>query len=230
MTLIKRLAVFCLVAFFSFSSLAVSVGERRALSVPKGADENMHQLVHYLTDNMLDKTEQAKAIAVWISSHIAYDHDANASYRIATQKSGQTADEVFKNRIGICLGFSELYERMLHLAGIKSEKVYGFVIESAPTLIKAKSMVKKEKIGHVWTKVRILGKEPLYVDTTWMARGTFGGGKRGRTEQARKREIRQNKRENKSYTHSMDYFDFSYSDLMKKNEYRFSSGRQLIKK
>ena len=227
--MIKRF-LFLLVLFFSATSLAVSVGERRAMTAPQGLSDNMPMLVHHLTDNMFDKTEQAKAIAVWIASHIAYDHDTNATYRIATQKSGQTADEVFKNRIGICVGFSELYEKMLRLAGIRSEKVYGFVIDNAPTQTKAKIMVKKENIGHVWTKVHIPGRQPLYVDTTWMARGTFGGGKRGRTEQARKREIRQNKRENKSYTHSLNYFDFTYSDLMKQGEYRFTSQRQLIKK
>ena len=228
--MIKKYLLLCMILFCSCAALAVSVGERRAMTTPKGVEDNMHRLVHHLTDNMFDKTEQAKAIAVWIASHIAYDHDANAAYRIGTQKNGQSADEVFKNRIGICVGFSELYEKMLHMAGIKSEKVYGFVIDSAPNQTKAKIMVKKEKIGHVWTKIYIPGRQPLYVDTTWMARGTFGGGKHGRTEQARKREIRQNKRENKAYHHNMNYFDFTYSDLMSQGEYRFTTQRQLIKR
>ena len=225
----KRL-VFLFLLLFAGVSFGSSMAERRASMVPRGVDENMPRLVHYLTDNMLDKTDQALAIATWIASHIAYDYDANATYRVATPKSGQTADEVFKNRIGICVGFAELYEKMLQMANIKSEKVYGFVVEAAPTQTKAKMMVKKEKTGHVWTKIHIPGRKPLYVDVTWMARGGFGGSKRTRSEQARKREIRKNKRENKSYEYSQEYFDFTYPDLMQQGEYRFTTQRQLIKK
>jgi len=228
--MIKKIVCGLAVVLVALNAWAVSVGERRAMTVPKGVNESMPRLVHYLTDNIADKTEQAKAIAVWIASHIAYDHDQNSTYRISVQKAGQSAEEVFKNRIGICAGFADLYERMLSMAGIKSEKVYGFVIESAPTQTKAKIMVKKEKIGHVWTKVHIPGKKPLFVDTTWMARGGFGGGNRRRSEQARRQEIRQNKRENKSYNHSMAYFDFSYPDLTQQGEYRFTTQRQLIRR
>ncbi|MBR6412913.1 MAG: transglutaminase domain-containing protein [Alphaproteobacteria bacterium] len=227
--MIKRFLFLC-VLFFSCGVFAVSMGERRALSIPKGQDDNMPRLVHHLTDNIPDKTEQAKAIAVWIASHIAYDHDLNSTYRIASSKAGQSGDDVFKNRIGICSGFSDLYEKMLRQVGIRSEKVYGYVVENAPTQTKAKLMVKKEKIGHVWTKVHIPGRLPLLVDTTWMARGSFGGTKKRHSEMARKREIRQNKRENKSYAHNMKYFDFDYADLMNQGEYRFSTMRQLIKK
>ena len=208
----------------------MSVGERRAVSVPKNYETNMNQLVHYLTNDINDKTEQAKAIAVWIATHVAYDHDANAAYRIGTHKDGQAAADVFKNRVGICLGFSELYEKMLKLAGIKSEKVFGFVVEKSPSKIKAKKDVKHEDIGHVWTKVTVPGRPVLNVDVTWMARGKFGGGPRKKTEFARKREFRKNQRENRTYQHDMAYFDFSYSLLEQRGEFRFDSKRQAIKK
>ena len=228
--MIKKIIYLLSVLLFSFNVSAMSVGERRAVSVPKNYETNMNQLVHYLTDSINDKTEQAKAIAVWIATHVAYDHDANAAYRIGTHKNGQAAADVFKNRVGICLGFSELYEKMLKLAGIKSEKVFGFVVEKSASKIKAKKDVKRENIGHVWTKVIIPGRPALNVDVTWMARGKFGGGPRKKTEFARKREFRKNQRENKTYRHEMTYFDFSYPALEQWGEYRFDSKRQAIKK
>ena len=84
--------------------------------------------------------------------------------------------------------------------------------------------------GHVWNKVYILGRSPIYVDTTWMSRGSFKIAQRKPNEQKRKREIRQNKRDHKTHNHNMDYFDFTYSDLMKQGEYRFTTQRKLIKK
>ena len=228
--MIKKTVYMLFALFFSLNALALSVGERRATSVPKNFETNMNQVVHYLTDNIYDKTEQAKAIAVWIATHVAYDQDANAAYRIGTHKNGQAADDVFRNRVGICLGFSELYEKMLKLANIRSEKVFGFVMEKSASKVKAKTEVKREKIGHVWNKVIIPGRPPMNVDVTWMARGKFGGGPRKKTEWARKREFRKNQRENKTYVHDMTYFDFSYSELEQWGEFRFDNKRQAIKK
>ena len=228
--MIKKTVCFFVMLFFSLGVSAMSVGERRAVSVPKNYETNMNQLVHYLTDTINDKTEQAKAIAVWIATHVAYDHDANAAYRIGTHRNGQAPDDVFKNRVGICLGFSELYEKMLKLAGIRSEKVYGFVVEKSASKTKAKIDVKRENIGHVWNKVSIPGRPALNVDVTWMARGKFGGEARKKSEWARKREFRKNQRENKTYQHEMTYFAFSYPELEQRGEFRFDNKRQLIKK
>ena len=192
----------------------------------------MSRLVHHLTDNMFDKTEQAKAIAVWIASNIAYDNDTYSSqggWRRQTNGKEQSAEQVLKDKIGVCSGFTDLYEKMLAHAGIRSEKVYGFVVEDAPNQTQAKMKVRKETTGHVWTKVHIPGRQPLYVDTTWMSRGHFEI-KRHHTEQSRRQEIRRNKRTHKSNNYEMTYFDFTYNDLMRQGEYRFTNSRQLIKR
>ncbi|MDY6407838.1 MAG: transglutaminase-like domain-containing protein [Pseudomonadota bacterium] len=229
--MMKRFLFFC-VLFFSCASFGTSMGERRALSAPRGLEENLPQLVRYLTDNIPNQAEQAKAIAVWIASHISYDFDTfdgNTFKRKTTHKE-QTANQVLKDKIGVCEGFADLYEKMLKLAGIRNEKVYGFVVEKATGQHDAKVKVKKEPVGHVWTKVNVLERSPIYVDTTWMSRGGFNITQRRHSEQRRKREIRQNKRDHKSHTYQMDYFDFAYSDLAKHGEYRFTRNRQLIKK
>ena len=220
--------LFLFVLLVSFQSSAMSVGERRALSVPRGVERNMNTLVQYLTSNISDKKEKAKAIAVWIATHIAYDHETNAVAQ-ATNKNEQTAEDVFKNRVGICVGFVELYGKMLNIAGISNETIRGFVIEGIPNTTKAKINIKKTKIGHVWTKVNV-GGQNLLVDVTWMSRGHFGGMENKKNTQARKREFRKNQREGKTYNYEMLYFDFKYSDLMNRGEYRFDKQRKIIKK
>ena len=208
------------------------MAERRALTAPRNLDENMPQLVQYLTDNMPDATDKAEAIAVWIASHIAYDHDTfdNGVVRRKISDKEQTAEQVLKDKIGVCSGFTNLYEKMLYLAGIRSEQVRGYVIENASGKAKARTMVKKTTTGHVWNKVYIPGKPSIYVDTTWMSRGRFYLNQRRHTEIKRKQEIRKTKREHKSHDYNMDYFDFNYSDLMRQGEYRFNDTRQLIQK
>ena len=145
--MIKRI-FFLFLLFMSASALAVSMAERRALNAPRGFDDNMPQLVQYLTDNMSDTTDKAEAIAVWIASHIAYDHD---TFDAQTQqwvrkisREEQSAKQVLKDKIGVCSGFADLYEKMLHLAGIRSEKITGYVVEGASSKMNAKTILKKK--------------------------------------------------------------------------------------
>ena len=50
--------LFLFVLLVSFQSFAMSVGERRALSVPRAIERNMNTLVQYLTSNISDKKEK----------------------------------------------------------------------------------------------------------------------------------------------------------------------------
>ena len=77
----KKIIFICLMIIYSFSVHADSLAERWALTVPSVTENNMSQLVHYLTKGINNKYEQAKAIAVWIAAHVAYD---NYSYSAMT--------------------------------------------------------------------------------------------------------------------------------------------------
>jgi transglutaminase-like putative cysteine protease len=227
--------VFILWVLFSVSVRADSLAERWAMSVPSVTENNMSQLVHYLTKGINNKYEQAKAIAVWIAAHVAYD---NYSYSAMTgvkvsnrlQKGEQSAEEVFKTRIGTCEGYANLYSKMLEMARIQNEQVHGFALDGLRNNAEALKQIKREKIGHVWNKVNIPGhRGGVLVDITWMSRGQTSQTNKRLTPHIKKQELQKIKRERPTYTYNMTYFDFTYKDRQKHGEYRFSNDRQILK-
>lgn len=225
--------------FFSPDTLGSSVSERAAASAPKSVGENMGELVRYLTRSETNKYDQAQAIAVWIASHIAYD---NYTYTAKLgQKSGkkasarlapgaQDAASVFKNRIATCEGYANLYENMLGIAGIRSEKIFGYVLENESSAIDAKKNIRTHRpVGHVWTMVHIPGGKKLLVDVTWMSRGQSGRTNQRLTPVMKNKEIQKMKQSNQTHAYHMKYFDFDYKTLQRNGEYRFSHRKTLLR-
>jgi len=234
----RKVIVFIWLVFFPVLGWSASNAERRALSVPSGIEQSMPRLVNYLVQGERDKKEQAKAIAVWIAAHIAYDNYTLAakagkytgkkvSNRL--QAGAQTADEVFKIKIATCVGYADLYEKMLSMAGISSSKVYGFVLEHAASTTTAKHQIKGEKVGHVWNRVEISGR-PVLVDITWMGSGRAGTSQQRLTPVMKQQELRQISREKPTYSYRLSYFDFSYADLQSRGEYRFNQQKKLLQR
>ena len=198
----------------------------------------MQALVQYLTRRDRNKEEQAKAIAIWIASHIAYDNytlsvyekDSNHQVSGRLKKGDQDAQSVLKNKIGTCEGYANLYSAMLNMANIPNQKVHGFVLERQPNASAAKRAVKKEDIGHVWNKLKLNGKDDLLVDVTFMSRGKAGAGGGRLMAYQKTQEIRKLKREHATFGYDLSYFGFDYADLQNHGEYRFDKARKVIKK
>ena len=223
---------------FGIGAFAESTTERRALSVPHAIEQDMKRLVDYLTRNERDKYEQAKAIAVWIAAHVAYDNYTfaaqagkasghKASNRL--QAGAQTADKVFDVKIATCAGYADLYEKMLNMAGISSQKVHGYAIYNSPNVADAKRKIRTESIGHVWNKIHLPRKDIL-VDLTGMGSGRVGDSNNRLTPTMQKAELRQINRENPTYAYTLKYFDFSYKDLQGMGDYRFDKQRKLLQR
>ena len=194
----KKIVFILWVLFFSVNVYAYTLGEKIALTVTPASENNITQLVHSLTKGTTDKYKKAQAIAVWIASHIAYD---NYSYKTMTggkvskrlASGEQTAEEVFKTRIGTCEGYANLYAKMLDIAGLQNDKVYGFVIDNARNKANANKRVKQETIGHVWNKVNIPGhRGVVLVDITWMSRGQTAQTNKRLTPHIKKQELQTN--------------------------------------
>ena len=228
-----------ILCFFSMNVFATGVSERIAVSAPKSASENIVGLVRFLTQTETDKRKQAEVMAIWIASHISYD---NYTYAAALgQRSGkkasarlargeQDAESVLKNRIATCEGYANLYEKMLSAAGIRSEKVFGYVMENKSSAIEAKKDMRSHRpVGHVWTMVHLPGGKKVLVDVTWMSRGQSGQTNQRLTPVMKNREIQQIKRSNQIHPSQMKYFDFSDKSLQQNGEYRFSLGRTLLR-
>ena len=119
---------------------------------------------------------------------------------------------------------------MLNIAGIRSEKVFGYVMENKSSVIEAKKDIRSHRpVRHVWTMVYLPGGKKILVDVTWMSRGQSGQTNQRLTPVMKNREIQQIKRSNQTHPYDMKYFDFSYQILQQNGEYRFSQGRTLLR-
>ena len=234
----KYIFLFLFCFMFGQGACADSAAERRALSVPHTIERDMKRLVDHLTHGERDKYEQAKAIAVWIASHVAYDNYTfaaqagkasghKASNRL--QAGAQTADKVFDSKIATCAGYADLYEKMLNMAGISSQKVHGFAIYNASSAVDAKRKIRGESIGHVWNEIHLPRKDIL-VDLTGMSSGRVGDSSNRLTPTMQKAELRQINREKPTYAYTLKYFDFSYKDLQNAGDYRFDKHRKLFQR
>ena len=221
---------------FAVGASASTAGERRAVSTPSSVEHNMNKLVYYLVQGERDDYEKAKVIAIWIATHIAYDNytfaagagkesGKKASARL--KKGAQDADTVFRTRIGTCVGYADLYQKMLSIAGISAQQVHGYAITGAASLADAKHRIRSESVGHAWNSVSLPGKKIL-VDITWMGQGQAGRGSQRLTTVQKQKELRQIERERPTYGYNLSHFDFQYKDLQKTGEYRFDPQKNVL--
>ncbi|WP_439882336.1 transglutaminase domain-containing protein [Pontibacter sp. MBLB2868] len=115
--------------------------DRRALAVEK--QPSINEQVLALTQPYSHDFEKARAIYIWIVHHIAYDY----TY------STYNAQNTFIKNSGVCDGFSKLFKEMCLLAGIKAERVTGYVHKSLT-------------VNHAWNTIELKGKQFL-VESTW---------------------------------------------------------------
>jgi hypothetical protein len=103
-----------------------------------------------------DDEMKARAFFTWITENIRYDiveyKNPNPDY------DKQQALQVFKNKKGVCEGYSNLFKAFCELSGISCHVVGGHCREFGKYLPE----------GHAWNTVRINGEWRL-VDVTWGA-------------------------------------------------------------
>ncbi len=224
-----RTILFCILyiffATFSLEAEAINYSssriERYVNKIPRKYENNLSTLVNILIKPLDDDYDKAKAIAFWIASRINYDeylYNNGSATKLIVKYKGQKPRELLKSRVGICGDFAELFEEMCKKAGIRVYSVSGYTY---PSNVRLSSKVKRNS-GHVWNYFIYKGKK-VYVDTTFMSKGTTGF--RGRASDFnRNRALKQIKRENKrkSEINKFDefYFDFDYKDEEKKRKYK----------
>lgn len=124
---------------------------------------------YYSTD--LEKT---RAIFSWIAQHISYNtgiFNPGRNYRpvkfvfdpadTVSSKSAveQTAEKVFRRRVGVCDGYAKLFKTLCDYAGIESEVIVGY----------GKCNLEKDykfRTNHTWNAVKIDSVWYL-LDVTW---------------------------------------------------------------
>lgn len=132
-------------------------------TVPTTSGEQLIELTMVVNDIVKGQTTatgKAKAIYNWIVRNIYYDYDGLEGRRVLDNSAYGT----YKNRRGICTGYSALYSDMLRIAGVPSR-----IIEGQYAYPNSNNWDRDTINSHAWNEAWIDGKW-VSIDTTW---GTY---------------------------------------------------------
>lgn len=182
----NRYSIFLFILLGSFFYNGQSQNYRSidsAMRIQKAS--SIEQLVQVIKSKYNTPKEQLRAVFSWMVNHIDYDvpgfyndrlyNPQWSAYESDSMKreflyQNQVARRVFKERKGVCTGYSKLFMTLCAALGIESKQVDGF----------GKTAIGKPTAtfssNHEWNLVKIDGKwQP--VDVTWAAGYTdFGKG------------------------------------------------------
>jgi transglutaminase/protease-like cytokinesis protein 3 len=142
-------------------------------------DNDLATLTNKLTAPYTDSLYKLRAIFIWITDNIAYDYKLlnsgddkwsrfSCTGTKATCDAAITAwendflDYVLSKKKGLCSGYAKLFKKMCDIAGIKNERVAGYVKKSFFQI----GLVLN--VTHDWNIVTIGGKS-FACDATWAA-------------------------------------------------------------
>ena len=195
--------------------------KRYANDTPRAAENNVASLVKYLTAPFDNDYDKAKVISFWIAGHISYDEylfNNNVGFtKLHNGYKPQTADQILKSRVGICVDFSLLFYQMTKVAGIKGGIITGTVVPASKK--KQRRMVSEG--GHMWNFFQYQDKI-VYVDTTFMSLESMEV-KHRVSESEHKAQMKKvadtNKYHSKKHDYTSYYFDFTYASEKKTKAY-----------
>ena len=159
--LTKCLFIFLLLhACFAFAqdNEGVLNFSKKELNVGKKESRDPVQLVNALTKGRPDDLDKFNAIYAWVATHIRY------SYRTYYSSSGTyslPASYILRTRHAVCLGYANLMDTLLTLAGIGSTTIHGYAKDE---LFDVGDSIYMD--NHAWNAVKLNGLWYLY-DVTW---------------------------------------------------------------
>jgi hypothetical protein len=132
--------------------------DRHALRAPAAAEKSIADLADYLTEPARNDREKVRAIYRWITDRIAY----NAEGYFAGKSGDNDAESVFNNRVGVCVGYANLFLALCQEAGVEAVKLVGRA--------KGIGFVRgsDDDKNHAWNAVKI-GSRWHLLDATWGA-------------------------------------------------------------
>jgi hypothetical protein len=132
--------------------------DAHALAAPADVENDPDRLAAWLVQPARTDGQRARALFRWEADRIHYDLPAFQTDNIPDQ----SPQAVLASRKAVCAGYSRLYERLAHAAGLECEIVPGF---SRGVGWKPGDPY-PDKDNHAWNAVRIAGEWRL-LDVTW---------------------------------------------------------------
>ena len=128
-----------------------------AVSIPKSQTRTSADIAAYISAHFTGQTEQARAIYMWIATHIEYDIPA-MSLTGSYMKKSEILNDVLSMRKGICSHYAELFTDIARQVGIESYVVAGYTKQGDYV----------DETPHAWNAARIDSVWYLF-DATWGA-------------------------------------------------------------
>jgi Transglutaminase-like superfamily len=165
---------YCLLGSFAFgqnSRLDYTKIDQRAKSVKT---TQPYLLAKQLTENHSTDEEKIRSIFRWITENIAYRTQQPRSRRkgqsVETDELDDTAalkpldervaENVIKNKLAVCDGYSRLFKTLCHFAGIEAEVITGYA------RTEASNPRQRFRSNHSWNAVK-LDSVWYLLDVTW---------------------------------------------------------------
>ncbi len=132
--------------------------DNHARSTPQQAEASIESLASYLVQPTTNDFEKARAIFVWVTSHIRYDVDGLFMRRPMRPTD---AEGVFLNRETVCEGYKNLTAALCNAMGLKNIKVSGYAKG-----VRYDPLGDMSKSNHAWNLVKLDGRWYI-LETTW---------------------------------------------------------------
>ena len=131
--------------------------EEHVNNTPYESTKSTITLSTYLTNIFENEDEKFAAIYYWVGKNIKYDvHQMTKSRKYFSTK--ELINEVLKYKKGVCQHYSELFNELSLLAGLKSYVVTGYGKEHGKVM----------DLAHAWNAIRI-DNIWYFADVTWGA-------------------------------------------------------------
>lgn len=129
------------------------------LTMSQSQSDELHQLALDITNGLSSDYEKAKAIYQWVTDHIYYD----MAHADTASNGDNNPYSVYKNRYGVCEGYTRLLVELLRSIQIPA----AFAMGDAQNPIYI-----KDAVCHAWAVIYADGRW-FYADPTWDSRNTY---------------------------------------------------------
>lgn len=128
------------------------------------------QISDSVTDGIESDYDKARALAVYVSSHISYDYDARNS---SVTEETISIENTLKNSRTVCTGFANLYCALLEAQGIDAVNIKGGSTGGEVTYETLTDGLQNHEFTAFYYKEQ---ERWVWVDSCWDGAGQYSGG------------------------------------------------------
>ncbi|MCW3078817.1 transglutaminase domain-containing protein [Segetibacter sp.] len=129
--------------------------DNKVLQIPDSLTKTTEGIATYITSNFGKDAERARAIFIWVATHIEYDIENMFAINFYEQKAEKIARSL-RTRKGICENYAALFNDICAKAGIKSFVIEGYTKQNGFA----------DYIPHAWCAA-LVDNSWLMFDPTW---------------------------------------------------------------